>query len=71
MTAWWFVAFGVTWLVGGNLVIARHYRRRGQSLWWGLRLGVFPFSDFTSREWAELLAVGAVAFTFLALGFRT
>ena len=56
-----------TWLIGGNIVIARHYRRMGRSGWPAFRPFAFPFKDFNTREWFALLTLGALAFVFLAI----
>jgi hypothetical protein len=53
-----------TWLIGGNLIVARHYRRMGKSHWSGFEPFAFPFKDFNTAEWLSLLAL-----LILALGF--
>ena len=45
------------WLIGGNVLIAWHYRRMGKSAWSGLKPFAFPFKDFNFREWAILAAL--------------
>lgn len=52
---------GATWLIGGNAVIAMHYRRLGKSLWYGFRNREFPFPKFTLREWCMLVIVAAIS----------
>lgn len=59
--------FAATWLIGGNIVVARHYRRMGKSPWSGFRPFAFPFKDFNAREWLSLLALALIAFTFGAI----
>ena len=56
--------FFATWLIGGNVVIARHYQRIGQSAWSGFKFGAFPFRKFNLREWLTLIAVATVALVF-------
>ena len=60
------------WLIGGNLVVAWHYRRAGKSAWSGLKPFAFPFKDFNSREWMVLavLAVTSLVLFGFALGWR-
>jgi len=53
-----FFTGGFVWLVGGNIIVARHYRRRGQPWWFGLRPWDFPFRDFS---WGESAAVAVLA----------
>ena len=53
-----------TWLIGGNLVIARHYRRIGQPAWSAFKFGAFPFKNFNAREWLTLFVVAVAALTF-------
>jgi len=53
-----------TWLVGGNILIAFHYRRLGKSGWSGFHPFAFPFKDFNAREWLILLVLAALTFAF-------
>jgi len=48
------------WLIGGNILIAHHYRRLGKPAWSGLKPFAFPFKNFNAREWLILLALGVV-----------
>jgi hypothetical protein len=59
------IVAAATWLIGGNLLVAWHYRRRGKSPWSGFRPFAFPFKDFDATEW---LALAALAVLALALG---
>ena len=63
--------FAATWLIGGNIVISRYFRRRGKSPWSGFRPFVSPWKDFNAQEWLSLLALGVVSLTFgaIALSF--
>ena len=58
-----------TWIGGGNLLSALHYRRRGQSWQSGFRPLAFPFPTFNVREKLVLavLAVLTLYFFYLAL----
>lgn len=60
------------WLIGGNILVAWHYRRMGKSPWSGLKPFAFPFRDFNSREWAILgaLATTSLVFFGFALGWK-
>ena len=51
-----------TWLIGGNIVVALHYRRMGKSLW----SGFWPFAspNFNAREALAILVLLIVALTF-------
>ena len=62
----------VVWLIGGNLLVAWHYRRMGKSAWSGLKPFAFPFKDFNSREWIVLVALAATSLVLFgfALGWR-
>jgi hypothetical protein len=67
------VGLGVAiWIVGGNLLVAWHYRRMGKSAWSGLNPFAFPFRDFDTREWIvlALLAVTSLVLFGFALGWR-
>jgi hypothetical protein len=65
------ILFAVTWLIGGHILIAFHYRRLGKPWWSGLKPFVFPFKDFNTREWLILLclAITALSFGAIALAF--
>jgi hypothetical protein len=52
-----------TWLIGGNIVVARHYRRVGKSSWSGFKPFAFPWKDFNAREWLSLLVLAIVSLT--------
>jgi len=56
-----------TWLIGGNVLVARHYRRMGKSPWAGFQPFAFPFKDFNAAEWLTLLALLALALGFGAI----
>jgi hypothetical protein len=59
--------FAATWLIGGNVVVARHYRRMGKSVWSGFKPFAFPFRNFNASEWLSLLALAALSLTFAAI----
>src|SRR5437764_263572 len=54
----------VTWLGGGNILVAYHYKRVGKSPWAGFKPFAFPFRHFNAREWLILAGLAALAFTF-------
>jgi len=58
----------MTWLVGGNILVASHYRRLGKSPWSGFRPFAFPFKNFNAKEWAILAVLLVSAFTLGAIG---
>lgn len=57
----------ITWLIGGNIVIARHYRRVGRSGWSGFKPFAFPFRNFNRAEWLSLFALGVLSLALLAI----
>ena len=61
----------ITWLVGVNILVAYHYKRRGKYWASGLKLGAFPFNNFTVKEWLILgtLAIPALSFIVLAVSY--
>ncbi len=62
--------FAATWLIGGNIVIALHYRRLGKPWWHGFRPFAFPFKDFNTKEWTMLAVLAALALTFGAIAIE-
>ena len=56
-----------TWLIGGNVLVARHYRRMGKPPWSGFQPFAFPFKEFNATEWLTLLALAALALGFGAI----
>jgi len=65
----WVVAGALLWLIGGNLVTARHYQRRGLSGWSGLKTP-WKVPRFSVGEWLVVGALAAAALTLMALGLR-
>lgn len=57
-----------TWLIGGNLLVAKHYRRVGKSPLSGFKSFAFPFFDFNAREWGILLLLAVVTLVFALAG---
>jgi hypothetical protein len=53
----------VAWLIGGNAVVASHYRRMGKPWWHLFKPGGFPLLRFNRREWILLGLAFAVSFT--------
>ncbi len=60
--------FAATWLIGGNVVIAFHYKRVGKAWWSGFKPFAFPWRDFNGREWAMLGALAILALSFMICG---
>ena len=61
------VLAAVTWLIGGNVLVAHHYRRLGEPWWHGFRPFDFPFTNFNRREWAIVALLAFVSLSFMAL----
>jgi hypothetical protein len=59
--------FAGTWLIGGNILVARHYKRVGKSPWSGFKPFAFPFTNFNAKEWLALALLAAVSLTFGAI----
>jgi hypothetical protein len=53
------------WVIGGSIIVARHYMRRGLPWYSGLKLFAFPFRHFDRREW---LTLGGLLVLVMALG---
>ena len=62
-----FALCAITWLIGGNILVALHYRRMGKSVWSGFKSFAFPWKDFNAKEWLVLLALAVVTFIFGAI----
>ena len=58
------VLAAVTWLGGGNILVAYHYRRVGKPAWSGFKPFAFPFKHFNGKEWLILVGLAARTFTF-------
>ena len=56
-----------TWLIGGNILVARHYRRMGKSAWSGFKPFALPWKDFNTQEWLALLALAVASLVFGAI----
>ena len=57
-----------TWLIGGNLLVMKHYRRIGKSPWSAFRPFAFPFFKFNFKEWCILALLFLVAMSLGAFG---
>lgn len=57
----------MTWLVGGNLIVARHYRRRGIRRRRHLPYMSFPWRTFETTEWTMLAGVFVLTIGLLIL----
>jgi hypothetical protein len=60
----------VVWLIGGNVLVASHYRRLGKSPWSGFKPLAFPFRHFNSREWLILVALAIFSLGLVALALE-
>jgi hypothetical protein len=54
----------VTWLGGGNILVAYHYKRVGKSAWSGFKPFAFPLRNFNAKEWLILAGLAVLALTF-------
>jgi hypothetical protein len=61
------VLCAVTGLIGGNIVIAMHYKRMGQHWASGFKPFAFPFKNFNGTEWFNLLLVSVITMLFAAM----
>ena len=59
---------GALWLIGGNIVLMRHYRRRGMPWWSVFRPFDFPFFELSVVEWVAILALAIASMAFIAYG---
>jgi hypothetical protein len=57
----------VTWLGGGNVLVAFHFRRLGEPWWSGFRPFAFPFSAFSRLEWVILALLAVTSLTLMGL----
>jgi len=57
----------VVWLGGGNLLVARHYVRRGKSPWSGFKPFAFPFANFNGLKWLALFGLAVLSLSLGAL----
>ena len=59
-----------TWLIGGNVVSALHYKRMGKPMWTVFTPLRPPFKDFNKTEWGMLgvLLVISMSFGIMAMG---
>jgi hypothetical protein len=66
-----FGLFAATWLIGGNILVAFHYKRVGKHWASGLKPFAFPFKDFNAAEWSILgfLAIISLTFGIMALAY--
>ena len=66
-----FGLFVATWLIGGNILVAYHYKRVGKHWASGFKPFAFPFKDFNATEWSilGLLAVVSLLFLIMALAY--
>ncbi|MDP3331953.1 MAG: hypothetical protein Q8S55_08170 [Methylococcaceae bacterium] len=57
----------VIWVVGGNILVIRHYRRTGKPWFASLNPLSFPFKNFNRAEWVAFLAIMASSLVSLAV----
>lgn len=60
--------FFATWLIGGNILVAFHYKRIGKHWASGFKPFAFPFKNFNAKEWFILLLLAIVALSFGVAG---
>ena len=70
MEVWLAVTGGVLWLIGGNVIVALHYHRRGMPWWSGFRPWTFPFRHLNTWEWLALLLLATASLALMGLGLR-
>jgi len=58
----------LVWLIGGNVLVGYHYKRRGMPMESGFRPFAYPFKDFNVREWALLGMLAASSMALAGLG---
>jgi hypothetical protein len=63
------VLAAVTWLIGGNILIAFHYRRIGKPIWSGFVPFAFPWHRFNAQEWLTLFCLLVLSLLFGAIAF--
>ncbi len=53
-----------TWLGGGNVLVAHHYKRIGKPAWAGFKPFAFPYGQFNAIEWLMLAGLAILSSTF-------
>jgi hypothetical protein len=56
------------WLVGGNVLVGYHYKRRGMPVESGFQPLAFPFKHFNAREWALLAMLAVISLVLAGAG---
>ena len=56
------------WFIGGNAVVALHYRRRGLGIESGFTPFINDFRHFTVRDWALIGVVAVFSLGLIAAG---
>jgi hypothetical protein len=66
-----FGLFAATWIIGGNILIASHYKRIGKRWYSGLKPFSWPFRNFNTRERVIFgaLFVLSMIFGIIGLGY--
>ena len=64
-----FLAVGlILWLIGGNIIVALHYKRKGKNMASGFKPFAFPFKDFNKREWIETGILSIISLALFSVG---
>ena len=63
-----FILAGITWLVGGNVLVALHRRRIGKRMSAGTSWFDRSFFAFNRAEWLAFAAIATLALLFLGIG---
>ena len=58
------------WLVGGNIIVALHYRRRKLPMESGFKPFAFPFGHFAWFEWVALAVLAVLCLASFGLGIE-
>ena len=70
-TGWGFLlmaAGGLIWVIGGNVIVALQFRRRGMRWDRGMALGMFAKVSLNFREVLWLIGVAVLAGAFVVIG---
>jgi hypothetical protein len=62
-----FILAGVTWLLGGNILVALHRRRTSERPSSSSSFFGCSFFAFNRREWLAFIAIAVLTFPFLGI----
>ncbi len=65
-----FILSVTTWLIGGNMLVAMHYRRMGKPWHSGFKPFAFPFAKFNAKEWGILALLAILSLSFGAIAIN-